>query len=443
MSMKHQTSSSKHPRSFQLQGSSPPRSRQLFYVWTLRFLWSLGFGVWGFTAPGGHAQEWLDRLDDALFLQPRSGFARVDFSGTFDLEGYYIDQRPPGLIFGGDESFINPRLSLFLDAQVGKHFYSFVQARVDRGFDPRSEVRDARFDEYLLRYTPFDAARLNLQVGKFATVVGNWVARHDSWNNPFINAPLPYENVTSVADVTVTPGPTAFLARRDLPDNKPAWVPLVWGPVYSSGLSLFGTLGKWDYAVDFKNAALSSRPAVWDATELGWENPTVSARLGFRPDAAWNVGASFSYGAYLQPDAEQVPAFPVGQGIDDFKQLTLAADASFAWHHWQLWGEFYFARFEVPNVGDADTVAYYIEAKYKFTSRLFGALRWNQQFFGAVRNAAGAWTPWDRDAWRMDAALGCRFTRHWQGKLQYSYNHKDSPVQQVEQLVAAQVTLKF
>src|SRR5215211_5108451 len=81
-----------------------------------------------------YAQSWLDKVDDALFLQTRDGNNRVDFSGLFDLEGYYIDQRPPGLIFGNDDDFINPRLSLFLDARAGKHLYAFVQARVDRGF---------------------------------------------------------------------------------------------------------------------------------------------------------------------------------------------------------------------------------------------------------------------------------------------------------------------
>src|SRR5436190_6399815 len=112
------------------------------------------------------AQEWLDKVDEALFLQSRGGQYRVDFSGRFDLEGYYLDQRPPGLLFSNDD-FVNPRLSLFLDARAGKPFYAFVQARVDRGFDPRTKDSDARFDEYLLRYTPFNDARLNLQIGKF------------------------------------------------------------------------------------------------------------------------------------------------------------------------------------------------------------------------------------------------------------------------------------
>ena len=116
---------------------------------------------------------------------------------------------------------------------------------------------------------------------------------------------------------------------------------------------------------------------------------------------------------------------------------------SYAWRHWQLWSEVFCSRFEVPNVGDADTLAYYIEAKYKITTQLFAALRWNQQFFGDVPDGAGGQTAWDRDAWRVDAALGCRFTRHLQGKLQYSYTHQKGPLQQGAQLVAAQVTLKF
>ncbi|MBM3840106.1 MAG: hypothetical protein FJ398_19495 [Verrucomicrobia bacterium] len=66
-----------------------------------------------------------------------------------DLELYYIDQQPPGLIFSDDDAFFSPRLSLFLDTQFGPHFYTLVQARYDRGFDPGSrEDGDFRFDEY-------------------------------------------------------------------------------------------------------------------------------------------------------------------------------------------------------------------------------------------------------------------------------------------------------
>ena len=81
--------------------------------------------------------------------------------------------------------------------------------------------------------------------------------------------------------------------------------------------------------------------------------------------------------------AEAEPTLPPGRDIGDYREFVLGQDVSFAWRHLQLWAEFYEARFEVPRVGNADTFAYYyIEAKYKFTPQLFGAIRWNQQLFG-------------------------------------------------------------
>lgn len=385
--------------------------------------------------------NWMDQVDDSLTLQSPNGLVQSHLSGLLDLEGYYIDQRPPGLIFNEDRGFFNPRLSLFLDTSLGKHLYSFVQVRVDRGFDPGAKVRDARFDEYLLRYTPFNGPELNLQAGKFATVFGHWVQRHDSWDNPFITAPLPYENVTVIYDSEAPATPTAFLKRQTKPDEKREWVPAIWGPSYATGGSIFGRVEKLDYAVEIKNASLSSRPAYWDATKVGWENPTVSARVGYRPEATWDFGASFSHGAYMTPAS--LATLPAGKTVGGYAQTTFGQDISFAWRHWQVWYEFIFSRFNVPNVGNADTAGYFLEAKYKLTPNWFAALRWNQQFFDTVPDGAGGRADWDHDAWRMDAAVGYRFNRHLQSKLQYSFSHQKGNLQQGEQLVAAQVTLKF
>jgi len=43
----------------------------------------------------------------------------------------------------------------------------------------------------------------------------------------------------------------------------------------------------------------------------------------------------------------------------------------------------------------------------------------------------------------IDAALGYRFDRHLQAKLQYAFSRQTGRLQQGQQLVAAQVTLKF
>src|SRR5437899_12081021 len=120
----------------------------------------------------------------------------------------------------------------------------------------------------------------------------------------------------------------------------------------------------------------------------------------------WDLGFSASAGPYLLSEA--APTLPAVRSIGDYRELVLGQDISFAWHHLQLWAEFYETRFEVPRVGNADTFAYYFEAKYKITPQLFAALRWTQQLFGKVDDATGAHVRWSRDLGRADIAGGYR-----------------------------------
>ena len=397
-------------------------------------------------APSARA-DLLDDVSHAVSIRDPAHQFQLQLSGLVDFEGYFIDQRPPGLILTDDQFLFNPRLSIFLDAQWTNHWYFFTQLRVDRGFDPSDHGGQIRFDEYFLRYTPFDRPWLNLQAGKFATVVGNWVSRHDSWDNPFINAPLPYENLTGIWDTDTPEGADelfawAHVGEYDSGDysDKYLRLPIVWGPSYTTGFSVSGTIDKFDYAAEIKNSALASRPESWDAMSTGFANPTLSTRVGFRPNEMWNAGLSASAGSYLLPEAQRT--LPRGRDIDDYRELLLGQDVSFAWHHWQVWAEFYEVQFEVPRVGSAGTFAWYVETKYKFTPQLFGALRWNQQFFGTVMDENEA-AKWGNDVWRVDAAVGYRFTNYLQLKVQYSFNHAENAIEVGEQLVAGQLTLKF
>jgi hypothetical protein len=226
-----------------------------------------------------------------------------------------------------------------------------------------------------------------------------------------------------------------------VPDAKGERLPVIWGPVYASGASVFGSLGRIDYALEIKNAALSSHPYAWDPNDNLWRYPTVSGRLGFRPATEWNHGISLSAGPYFA--AEAAADLPAGKTIGDYHQLTLDYDVGYAWKRWQLWAEVFLTRFQVPNVGNADLLAYYLEAKYEFHSGLFAAARWNQELFGSVNDGMGGREPWGSDMFRIDLALGYRFTRHLQGKLQYSLGHRHAPLQQGEQLVAGQITARF
>jgi hypothetical protein len=380
----------------------------------------------------------LDRLDAALTVAAFQDNLRARLSGTIDLEAYHFQQPAPGLIDSKIDNLFNPRLTLFLDAQLGSQVYFFAQARVDRGFDPSDHGAQIRLDEYALRITPWKDGRFTLQAGKFATVIGNWIPRHLSWENPFINAPLPYENVTLLEDRSA---PYYGYLTGQFRDPKYNYIPVIWGPVYASGVSIAGRIDHFDYAAEVKNASLSSRPESWNATEIGFDNPTVSARIGFRPNQMWNFGFSASDGAYFRPEAMRT--LPYGSDIGDYHERVLGQDISFAWHHLQLWAEFYEARFEVPGVGDADTFVYYFEAKYKFTPQFFGAVRWNQQFFADVPDGYGGSIPWGDDIWRVDIAAGYRFTPHTQLKLQYSFQQETTGPRDDNHMLAAQFTVRF
>lgn len=394
------------------------------------------------------ADDLLDRVDEALTFSVRHDQVRARVSGLVDLEAYGFQDPPPGLLHADGGSLVSPRLTLFLDAQLGPRVYAFAQTRVDRGFDPGEGAAEWRLDEYAVRFTPRADARFNLQVGKFGTVVGNWVARHHSWGNPFITAPLPYENPTGIFDASAAdsaaallrwarPGPA--LAGRD--DYFSQYrLPILWGPSYATGAAVSGVLGRFDYAVELKNASLSSRPDEWDLSRRQWQHPTVSARVGFRPDESWTFGVSASSGSYLTDEAR--PTLAAGYGLEAYRQRVWGQDVAFAWHHFQFWAEVFEAAFEVPHVGHADTVAYYLEAKYKFTPQFSGAVRWNQQLYGDIPAGAGS-VRWGRDTWRIDVAPSYRFTPHVALKLQYSLQFGAIGPRDYARLTAVQFVTRF
>jgi hypothetical protein len=385
------------------------------------------------------AEEWLDRVDELLTVSSWNDRVRTRMSGLIDVEGYHFDSDPPGLIDTSREFLAVPRLTLMLDSQLGSKAYFFAQTRVDRGFDPGDFGWRHRFEEYAIRLTPDEDQRFSLQLGKASSVVGNWIPRHLSWDNPFINAPLPYESVTRVYDREAPHSPHQFL--HGSPEAKYEYIPGIWGPVYTTGGSLAYKTGDFDFAAEIKNATLSSRPESWDGIETGFDHPSFAGRIGYRPDPRWNFGVSASSGPYFQPEAQS--SLSSSDRYSNYQQTVVGQDIGFAWHHWQVWAEAYEMRFDVPNVGNADLLTYYIETKYRFTPRFFAALRWNQQYFATVPDGIGGYERWGETLWCAELALGFRLTAHAQLKLQYSLQRSHEENHESSNTLAGQFTIRF
>jgi hypothetical protein len=381
--------------------------------------------------------DWIEKLDHVpLALQTPSRWIAAAYTGTLEFEGYIMDTRSPGLI-RPDDPFFNFRNRNKLTLSVGEHLSVFVEERTDRGFDPDDGRVRASFEQYFVRWKPFDEPWLHLQAGKFATPVGNYVPRLETFDNPMIRAPLPYDFLTTVGDGKVVPNVTAQLARRDLPDKTARWVPMIWGPVYHTGVEALGAVDKFDYAVAVTDAALSARPGQWDLDSDTNDKFNYSARLGYSPLIGCQLGVSAAIGPYLKRRGAT-------RRFEHEQQQVYGADASYSIGHWEFWSEFYASRWQVPHVReDLLAYAYYVETRYKFTPGFYGSLRWGQIFFGQISDANGRPTRWDRDAWRVEAGLGYYFARNLVGRIQYEHNHQNGPLQQGANMVSLQLALRL
>ena len=386
------------------------------------------------------AQEFLDAWDEKLVYTSAEGKVQADLSVMADLTLFAAEPPSQGLLFTDGDVFLAPRLSAFLDVQLGERVILHGQMRADRGFDPGSEPGgEVRMDEYFLQFRASDAKEVNLRAGKYPTVFGSWAPRSLAWDNPLIIAPNAYDDLIPITHSAAPSSLASFAARRDMAANKTGWVPIIWGPSYATGAAVLGRISAFDYALEVKNAALSSAPETWDGIENGFPTrPTATVRLGLQPAPEWTLGSSFSRGPYMQESAQAT--LPIGTSVDDFYQTTWGLDAGYAHRSWQVWSELIHATFDVPRVGRVDVLSGYIEAKYKITPQYWTALRVNQSWFGDIPGLA---ISWDRDTSRLDLGMGYRSSTHIEAKLQYSFAHRQGPDTEGSHLFAAQVVVRF
>ncbi|MDB4411187.1 porin family protein, partial [bacterium] len=280
--------------------------------------------------------------------------------------------------------------------------------------------------EWMLRFRPHGNNRLNIQFGKSATIFGNWVPQHEFHDDPFLLAPLPYSQITGIHPrVPGAISQAAIAGRVSVYGNsifrapKENWASTIWGPSYSTGLSLIGAEGKFDYAFEVKNSGLSSLPDQWDPSLGDFDDPTFTARLGYRSDAAWALGLSFSRGPYLEPEGEKF--LPAGMDRGDLPQTVIGLDARWAHRDLIISGEIIASEYETLEVGDLRSLSYYLQARWKAAPGLWLAARFGQIFHNSADGPGGTSLEWAPDHWRAELSAGYRFTPDLLVKAQYSY----------------------
>lgn len=381
---------------------------------------------------GDPLDDLFDEIRAATQFESTDGKVSLDFDFFITQDNWVVSQPPPGIIVTNQEYLASPRLSMLGTLNMGEKLSLFAMGDVDRGFDPTDQSIQIRPDVYFLRIDPFEGVA-QARIGAMQTGYGQWANRHLSWQNPLVNAPLTYEWISAVR------GDNGRVAKKTVADVRATWLPMIWGPSYTSGGQINGTIDLFDYAFEIKNDALSSNPDEWAL----WEHEfygnalTYSGRLGWRPQTEWTIGASASSGSYITPNAFD--------GWENYKQTNFGADLAWAHGPLELWSEVNWSSYDVlagtnSKAGTVSVVSYFIESKWKFETAWWLAGRWNQQLYGDKPNSTDQW---DNDVWRIDGCLGWHLDRSLTLKAQYSYTDEMGDLKQGEHVFDLQIVLGF
>lgn len=400
---------------------------------------------------GSGPLDWVRSLED-LDLSVRWGEFEAKVTGELNFRAYYYGREAPGISVEEaalradhydpsrlpDGPELGGRVLLFLDVFYQDWLTLSAEFRGDRGIAAeRGEEWDARVEQYWFRVSP-EAVPVELQAGKFAAPVGNFIGRHAPRSNPLTTFPLPYDHVTSYTSLRDTPA--SVLARRDRADRKFQRVP-IWEEVYAHGLMLFGGAEGVNGAVAVMNASPGSWGYDWDLDRRDFRDPTLYLRLSYAPGPAARFGFSWARGPHTKVDDDRT--VPAGEHSGDFDHTLAGLDASFSAGHLDLFAEVYFSRFESPNVEDLDLWTGYVEGKVTVLPGLFAAARVGYIRFGHVDDASGASRQWDRDVARYEAGGGYFFTRNLFLKGTYQVNDTRGGRDPNDNLLMTELVLTF
>ena len=362
---------------------------------------------------------------DGIILGPADGTFQIDIRPSIEAILWSGDTPAPALLGYDDDAFFAPRFSLDVDAAAGEHLTFHSTTRWDRGFDAGSAPDgELRIDEAFLRWRVFDDQRLNFQLGKYASFFGSWSGQHDFFDDPFLLAPLPYSQLIGVSPTSPgsplnTGGPGGGSVPLSL-KSKDQWASMIWGAGYGIGGGAFGSTEHFDYALEVKNSALSSHPDAWQ--EINFSHPTVTARVGYRPDATWAFGLSASRGSWPEVNA-------VGVDRDDLVQNSLGLDLRWARHDWIVSGEVVLTEFETARSGDLQAASWFVQARYKVSPGVWLAARIGQMLANEAVGPGGAAFAWQSDVWRAELGGGWRIRPNVLLKAGYTFTHtEDDPV---------------
>jgi hypothetical protein len=395
--------------------------------------------------------DWARALDD-LDLSVTWGDFSAELSGELDLELLVFGKESPGTTLedaplrsnhykrtrreDGPEGV--ERLTLEIDGAFQDWLSYEVEGRLDHGAPAeKGEAVGARLEQYWVRGSIPGSALANLQLGKFAAPVGNFIPRGSPRKNPLTTFPLMYDQVTTFMKKSDTAA--AILGRRDRAAVKDWRVP-IYRELYGVGGMVFGTWNNLTVSFAIMNTAPGSWVFQWPLHAGDFRHPNYYLHASYALDPSLGVGASASRGPYDRGDAAGIPA---GRDTGDFPQTLAGVDVHYALGALDVFAEAYWTEFKAPLVDDLGLWAWYVEGKYTFLPGLFGSARFAQTIYGSIRDAAGASRQWDRNLNRLEFGGGYFFTRNLFAKATMQLNYTSGGREPNDHLFMLQLGLAF
>jgi hypothetical protein len=225
-------------------------------------------------------------------------------------------------------------LQLWAAYQVAPGLQIYALGEVETDDSGSDRVTEAAFEQYALRYTSQTSPYYFLEAGKILSPLAAYSERHLSTQNPLIRQPY------------------------------------IFTTTYPVGVQVAGSSGWFDY-----RAAYLDLPAVNGSYGLSQSGSAFRPALGFgvTPLQGLRFGITYTEGPYLDRQDVYVPP---GTDWREFEQRVWGFDFQFSRGYLEFNGQLVNFQYEVPYYQErTDDTSWYVELKYTWTPRLYGAVR--------------------------------------------------------------------
>ncbi|MDX2128952.1 MAG: hypothetical protein SFU91_07950 [Chloroherpetonaceae bacterium] len=264
---------------------------------------------------------------------------------------------------------------------------------------------------------------LSASFGRILSPIGLFPRRQLLSQSLFANSPLTYNYHTKISDQRGFWGAAGTSGTAYTTDD--VGTTTLNFAAYTTGASI--NLRLISDAMNLELAVLAASANQSLYTNLA--NFAVAGRLGVSPFIFWQQGFSASYGGFMQGSGVNAIARE-NRAFENYRQLTVSTDITLAYSYFELTGEAFYSKWNVPRFTNAagfetnaagnlveyslENISGYVDFKYEpdFFTGSFIAVRYEKMIFPKYTHPTTALKEtWDTDIQRISMAIGYKLTR--------------------------------